>query len=209
MSPPPPPAPNHDGQNHTNQPPAPPPFVEGPHVRPPRVAAPSLPPSRAPPARTGAAAAAAAPQVPKCGKDSVYISVNATLGQINKPVGALYLALYASNDWKTWWQANTIDMVEEQACTTPPSTPTRASPPIPPPLLRRQFVAGRGGNTGQHNKASLPIVTYGCIGTPGYVYLMGCVMEGYPHSTHLWSNDDSPPFEKCIALQARPPVRAM
>ena len=86
------------------------------------------------------------------------------------------MALYASNDWKTWWQANTIDMVEEQ------------------------FKEGPGGHTaGFHHTPA--IETYACIGTPGYVYLMGCVVEGYV-KTHLWSADgNKPPFENCIQLQ--------
>ena len=47
---------------------------------------------------------------PDCGEDSVRISVNASLQLVEKPVGALYLAVYASNDWENWWQANAMDM---------------------------------------------------------------------------------------------------
>ena len=103
-------------------------------------------------------------KVPKCGDESVFVNVSATLDHIEDPVGALYLAVYASNDWENWWQANEIDIVESE-----------------------------------FKRENTPVHTYACIGAPGFVYLLGCVKQGWSKSK-LWNDDFQPDLADCIQI---------
>jgi len=45
---------------------------------------------------------------------SAAIDVTGTLDGIDKPDEGLYLMLFASNDWKTWWQASEVTVPGSQ-----------------------------------------------------------------------------------------------
>ena len=58
------------------------------------------------------------------------------------------------------------------------------------------------GEEGEPSTTVIPQVqTYGCLGQPGFVYLVGCVHEGMPQ-TKRSSTSVKPPFKDCIAINS-------
>lgn len=115
--------------------------------------------------------------VPKCGVGSALIEVNATLDQIHDPVAALYFILYASNDFKTWWQANGASGDEQNQ-------------------------VSQGEMFRRDNGTVSMVQTYGCISQPSFVYLVGCVHEGLPLTNMRSDTRTKPPFKDCIAIDS-------
>ena len=55
---------------------------------------------------------------------------------------------------------------------------------------------------GEEETRTIPQVrTYGCLGQPGFVYLVGCVHEGMPQ-TKRSSTSVQPPFKDCVAISS-------
>ena len=107
----------------------------------------------------------------KCRPENAQIHVNATLDHIYSPVAGLYLVLYATNHWKDpWYQAN--------------------SPERDTGMFEYDPV---GGNISE-------VHTYACVGAPGYVYMVGCLHEGFPSRRPLHE-------ERAAALQGLRPDR--
>ena len=106
----------------------------------------------------------------KCRPENAQIHVNATLDHIYSPVAGLYLVLYATNHWKDpWYQAN--------------------SPERDTGMFEYDPV---GGNISE-------VHTYACVGSPGYVYMVGCLHEGFP-SDDLFMKSVQPPFKDCVQI---------
>ena len=106
----------------------------------------------------------------KCRPENAQIHVNATLDRIYSPVAGLYLVLYATNHWTDkWYQAN--------------------SPERDTGMFEFDPVSGNISE----------VHTYACVGDPGYVYMVGCLHEGFP-SDDLFSKTVQPPFKGCVQI---------
>ena len=144
--------------------------------------------------------------------------MNATLGDILTPVSGLYFMLYASVDFTTWWQ---VRLSCTRPAPPPPLPPPRARPVQLPPTrlpvphtsmlisdsqandvdVTSQFQLVQTEEEGEEQRTIPQVQTYGCLGEPGFVYLVGCVHEGMPQ-TKRSSTSVKPPFKDCIAINS-------
>ena len=101
--------------------------------------------------------------------------VNATLEVVEENIGPLYLKLFASHTWKHWYQASTVDVETSRFRVTP----------------------AKGGG---HGKRIGQVEAWACIEQPDFLYLIGCVTEGYSPGKKLGTQGAAPPFADCVSV---------
>ena len=113
---------------------------------------PSIPRPQRPPPPPPPSPMPSSPSADSFGCDfGARMTVYANLGVVEKNVGPLYFVVYASADWKKWWQASHID------------------------YQTSRFVIKTDPSGNQHWST---VKAKACIQIPSFIYLIGCVVEG-------------------------------
>ena len=165
---------------------APPMMDDGLYVRSPNPPNPPGPPhSPKPPAAPPPPPHVTSPPPTPFGCDfGARIEVNATLAVVEKPVGPLYLVLYTSHDWKHWVQASTVDVETSRFIVEPADVGSGAPPPA--------------ANGSAPYLQAATVQEYACVQQPDFLYLVGCVLEGWiPGKV---DEKVTPPFANCVAI---------
>jgi hypothetical protein len=162
------------------------------------------------------------------------VLVNATLDEIEQPIGPLYFVLYGSHDFVDWKQVSVVDVKtsrfivdtkhkkkhrsldqvegldgddvefedvddderdsavaakEEAEAELELAATAESGWPPPPPLYPQQVIPAKYIST---------VHAHACIDQPDFIYLMGCVKEGFKRGK--LESRVTPPFDDCVAL---------